>query len=76
MWCERIFLASLFYFLEKGKEMQLDRETRELIKREISRKVLESLPRDEKGRIIPEKGVRIYNSAPGSWMPYLSGKRR
>ena len=54
----------------------MDREQRELLKQEISRIRLSNIPRDSKGRIIPEEGFRLSSSIPGDWIPVMRGVKK
>jgi len=53
----------------------MDREQRELLKQEISRIRLSNIPRDSKGRIIPEEDYRAVSSIPGDWIPVMKGRK-
>jgi len=48
----------------------MDKETREYIRQEISRRKFAEIPRDSLGRrIVLNAGPNNYSSNPGDWMP-------
>jgi hypothetical protein len=53
----------------------MDKEIREYLKQEISRRKIKEIPRDTLGRMVVPKSGTTINYSPGSWMPRMKGEK-